>query len=67
MILPSGYLNIDLEEFDWTFKDRATDIGPTLPKNMVIIKISLLILFRFGVIPVESPTVPKAEKPSKRH
>src|SRR5665648_870438 len=40
--------------------------GPTLPKNMVKTSKSLLMLCRYGVIPVDKPTVPKAEVTSYR-
>jgi len=35
--------------------------GPTLPRNMVKISNALLMLCNPGVIPVDKPTVPKAE------
>ena len=34
--------------------------GPSLPINMVVIRISFAPAFKSGVIPVDSPTVPKA-------
>lgn len=40
--------------------------GPTLPINIVIIIITFEIGYRKGVIPLERPTVPKAENTSKR-
>src|SRR5665648_141735 len=40
--------------------------GPTLPKNMVTTSKSLLMLCRDGVIPVDKPTVPKADVTSYR-
>jgi hypothetical protein len=39
--------------------------GPTLPTNIVIIIVDLLTDVRSDVIPVESPTVPKADTTSK--
>ena len=39
--------------------------GPSLPKNIVNTKINLLKSWRCGVIPVDNPTVPKAETTSK--
>jgi len=40
--------------------------GPTLPINIIGIRISLPKVFRWLVIPVDSPTVPNAETISKR-
>ena len=40
--------------------------APSLPINMTRIMINLLIGIRSGVIPVESPTVPKADTTSNK-
>jgi hypothetical protein len=40
--------------------------GPRRPTNIVMMITSLLAADRFGVIPVDNPTVPNAETVSKR-
>ena len=40
--------------------------APRRPINIMSVTTSLLASQRFGVMPVESPTVPKAEVTSKR-
>lgn len=40
--------------------------GPTLPINIVIVKTTLPIIVKLGVIPVDNPVFPKADTISNR-
>lgn len=44
-----------------TLKEKASDSTPTLPTNMLAVKINFPISLIFEVIPVDTPTVANAE------
>jgi hypothetical protein len=48
-------------------RENASVSGPTLPANIMIISAIFWKSFNFGVMPMDNPTVPKAEIVSKRY
>lgn len=60
----SAYL---ISFFPAAYQEKASANGPTRPANIIRTMASFWISFSFGVIPMESPTVPKAETVSNRY
>ena len=63
IILPSGKIEF-IFDFFLNVKATISEIGPTLPINIVIANTVLDIADKSGVIPADIPTVPKAETDS---